>query len=201
MSLKVGSLSLERLKFSNLYSAYLGMSPREQTMALIGAAVALILVFVLPVTVASGRIGKLEREVQQGKGHLRDIIRAIDSYNRKKATLSQMQKSLAGGFDSSISTTLESMAEQSGIKEKIDSLKEKPTSPSDLFDIASVDVRLRRVSLEQLVDFLYRIENQPDKMLRLRQLSIKPRFDNKQEMDVSFTVSTYRLLEGVLEGM
>jgi len=201
MSLKVGSLSLERLKFSNLYSAYLGMSPREQTMALIGTAVALILVFVLPVTVASGRIGKLEREVQQGKGHLRDIIRAIDSYNRKKATLSQMQKSLAGGFDSSISTTLESMAEQSGIKEKIDSLKEKPTSPSDLFDIASVDVRLRRVSLEQLVDFLYRIENQPDKMLRLRQLSIKPRFDNKQEMDVSFTVSTYRLLEGVLEGM
>lgn len=201
MALKVGSLSLERLKFSNLYSAYFGMSPREQTAALIGAAVALVLVVVLPVAVASGRIGKLEKEVQQGRVQLREIMRAIDSYNRKKATLSQMQQTLAGGFDSSISTTLESIADQSGIKDKIDSLKEKPSTPSDLFDVASVDVRLKRVTLEQVVDFLYQIEHHPEKMLRLRQLSIKPRFDNKQEMDVSFTVSTYRLLEGATEGV
>ncbi len=201
MALKMGSLGLDRLKIANLYSAYFAMSPREQTVSLIGAAVVVILVVVLPITVASSRIGKLERESAQGRTQLREIIRAIESYDTKKAQLTQMQQSLAGGFDSSISTTLETIAEQSGIKDRIDSLKEKPAAPSDLFEEASVDVRLKRVTLQQTLDFLFAIENHPEKLLRLKQLSMKPRFDNKQEMDVNFTVSTYRLLEGVAEGV
>jgi general secretion pathway protein M len=201
MALKFGSLSLERFKIANLTSAYFGMSPREQTASLVGAAVVLVLVIVLPIAIASGRIGKLEKEVAQGRTQQKEIIRAIEGYSEKKAQLMQLQQTLAGGFDSSISTTLESMAEQAGIKDKIDSLKEKAAAPSDLFDEASVDVRLKRLTLQQTIDFLYAIEHNPDKMLRLRQLSIKPRFDNKQELDVAFTVSTYRLLEGATEGV
>ena len=201
MALKMGSLSLDRLRLSNLYSAYFGMSPREQTIALAVSAAVLVLIIVLPVTIASSRIGKLENEVAQGKSQLREIMHAIDSYNQKKAQLGQLQQTLAGGFDSSISTTLETIADQSGIKDKIDSLKEKPAAPSDLFDEASVDVRLKKVTLQQTIDFLYAIEHHQEKMLRLKQLSMKTRFDNKQEFDVSFTVSTYRLLEGVTEGV
>lgn len=201
MVLKAGTFSLERLKIANLYSAYFGMSPREQTIALIGAALVLILVVVLPIAIASSRIGKLERDVTEGRRQFKDIVRAIDLYEKKRNQLAGMQQQLAGGFDQSISTTLESIAEQNGIKEKIDSLKEKPAATTDLFEEASVDVRLKRVVLQQLVDFLYAIEHHPDKMLRLKQLSIKPRFDNKQDLDVSFTVSTYRLLEGATEGV
>lgn len=201
MALKVGNFSFERFRIANITSAYFAMSPREQTVALAGAAVVLVLVIVLPITIASGRIGRLEKEVALGRTQQREIVRAIDGYSQKKAQLTQLQQTLAGGFDSSISTTLESMAEQAGIKDKIDSLKEKAAAPSDLFEEASVDVRLKRVTLQQTIDFLYAIEHNQDKMLRLRQLSIKPRFDNKQELDVAFTVSTYRLLEGATEGV
>lgn len=200
MALKVGTFSLERLKVENLYNAYLGMTAREQTMALIGAAVVVILVVVLPVTVASSRISKLQREVNAGSSQLRDIMRAIESYDQRKAELEGTLQFLAGGFDSSISTTLESLAEKEGIQDRIDSLKEKAAAPSEIYDEASVDVRLKRVSLQQLVNFLYAIENQPDKVLRLKQISVKSRFDKKDQLDVSFTVSTYRLLEGAGEG-
>lgn len=201
MVLKAGTFSLERLKVANLYSAYFGMSPREQTVALVGAAVVLILIVVLPIAVASSRIGRLEREVAEGRRQFKEVVRAIDAYDRKRNQLVGLQQQLAGGYDQSISTTLESIAEQNGIKDRIDSLKEKPAATTDLFEEASVDVRLKRVLLQQLVDFFYAIEHHPDKMLRLKQLSIKPRFDNKQELDVSFTVSTYRLLEGATEGV
>ncbi len=200
MALKVGTFSLERLKVENLYNAYLGMTAREQTMALIGAAVVVILVVVLPVTVASSRISKLQREVNAGSSQLRDIMRAIESYDQRKAELEGTLQFLAGGFDSSISTTLESLAEKEGIQDRIDSLKEKAAAPSEIYDEASVDVRLKRVSLQQLVNFLYAIENQPDKVLRLKKISVKSRFDKKDQLDVSFTVSTYRLLEGAGEG-
>lgn len=199
MALK-GRFSFERLKIENLYNAYLGMNSREQTMALIAAAVVIILVVVLPITVASNRIGRLEKNVVQGRKQLRDVMRAIESYDSRRVYLDQLQKLFAGGFDSSISSTLESIAEKHGMKDRIDSLKERAVAPSELFDESSVDVRLKRVRLEQLVGFLHAIEDQPDTLLRLKKLSIKTRFDNKQDMDVSFTVSTYRLLEGVGEG-
>lgn len=201
MVLKVGGLSLERFRIENLYTAYFGMSPREQTMALVGAAVALVLVIVLPITIASNRIGKLEREVADGRKQFKGIMRAVETYDAKKTQLAQLQQTLASGYDAALTTTLESMAEQAGIKDRIDSLKEKAAAPSDLMEESAVDVRLKRVTLEQLVDVLYAIEHHPEKILRLKQLSIKPRFDNKQELDVSFTVSTARLLEGAAEGV
>lgn len=200
MALKAGSISLDRLKVQNLYNAYLGMQPREQTMALIAAAVILVLIVVLPVMVASGKIKKLERSIDEGNSQLKNITREIDDLNEAKVQLKQVEGTLAGGFDASISTTLETLAGKTGIKDRIDSLKEKPAAPSDLFDEASVDVRLKKVTLAELIDYLYSIEQNPERLLRLKRLEVKPRYDNKKEFDVSFQVSTYRLLEAAGAG-
>lgn len=195
MVLKIGGVSFDRLKIQNLYNAYLGMTPREQTMALVAAAVVLVLVVVLPVMVATGKIKKLERSIGEGNDQIRTIAREIDDLNLERARLNDVETSLAGGFDASISTTLETLAGKAGIKDRIDSLKEKPAAPSDLFDEASVDVRLKKVTLNEVIDYLYSIEQNPERLLRLKRLELKPRYDNKKEFDVSFQVSTYRLLE------
>ncbi len=199
MALRLGSINLKQLKLENVYNVYFGMSPREQTFALIGAAIVIVLVVVLPVFVASSRIGRLEKDLDQGRRQFRDVVRAIDSYNETRTELARLQQTLAGGFDSSISTTIESIAEKNNMKDQIDSLKAKATAPSDLFEESAVDVRLRKVELKPLIDFLYAIENDPDKMLRIKTLNLKPRYDNKKQLDVTFTVSTYRFLEGAGE--
>ena len=201
MALKVGGINLQKLKIENLYNIYFGMTPREQTTALIVAAAVLILIVVLPVWAASSRIDRLEQEVSQNKRQFRDVVRAIETYNKRKADLTVIQQSMATGYDASPSTTIEAIAEKNGMKDSIDSLKAKAAAPSDIFEESSVDVRLKRVRLPQLIDFLTAVENDPDKMLRIRVLDIKPRFDNKQDLDVAFTASTYRLLEGALEGI
>jgi len=195
MALKVGSIRIERFKLQNLYNVYLGMTPREQTVSLIAACAILLLIIVLPVSVGSSKISKLQKSIEDSNAQLKSVTREIDELNKAKAELAQVETTLAGGFDASISTTLESLAGKAAIKDRIDSLKEKPAAPSDLFDEASVDVRLRKVSLSQLVDYLYSIEQNPERLLKLKRLEVKPRFDNKKEFDVSFQVSTYRLLE------
>ncbi|MFH1831028.1 MAG: hypothetical protein ABH871_09710 [Pseudomonadota bacterium] len=200
MAFKMGPLNLKQLKLENIYNAYFGMSPREQTFALVGAVVVLVLVVVLPVVVASSRISRLEEDVVQGKRQFRDVMRAIESYNGRKTELSRLQQTLAGGYDSSLSTTIESLAEKNNMKDQIDSLKAKVTAPSDLFEESAVDVRLRHVELKPLIDFMYAIENDPEKALRIKTLSIKPRFDEKK-LDITLTVSTFRFLEGAVEGL
>lgn len=199
--MKLGRFDIGQFKIANLYNIYLGMNPKEQTVALVVAVVVVLLVLILPVTVASSRIGRLEKDVSRGRDQLREIMRAIEAYDGKTAELKQLQKMVGGGFDSSISSTLETIAETSGLKDKIDALKEKASAPSEIFDEASVDVRLKKVGLQQLVGYLNSIENNPNTLLRLKSLSIKTRFDNKQELNAAFTVSTYRLLEGTEEGI
>jgi len=54
-------------------------------------------------------------------------------------------------------------------------------------------VRLSKVTLPQLIDFLYSIEYDKTRLLRVKELRLRTRFDNKQLFDVSFQVSTYRL--------
>ncbi len=201
MALNLGRFSISSLKLDTLYNVYLGMNPREQTIALVAAIVVVLLVLILPVTVASSRISKLEDDANRGRGQIREVMRAIEGYDEKKVELEQLQKMVGGGFDSSISTTLETLAEKNEIKDKIDSLKERAAAPSEIFDEASVDVRLKKVTLQQLITYLHAIENNPNTLLRLKKLSIKSRFDNKQELNTSFTVSTYRLLEGAGENL
>jgi len=201
VAFKLGNIDFKHLKLESVYNAYFGMSPREQSFALAGAVIAVVLIVVLPVYVASSRIGRLEKEVVEGKRQFRDVVCSIDSYNAKRSELTGLQQALAGGFDASISSTIEAIADRNGLKEQIDSLKAKSVAPSDIYEESAVDVRLRRVRLEPLINFLYDLQNEPDKVLSVKGLVIKPRFDSKGEMDVSFSVSTYRLLEGAAEGI
>lgn len=199
MTLRIGRFSVERFKLDALYNVYLGMNSREQTMAMVAAGAIVLLVIILPVVIASGRIGRLEQDASRGREQIREVMNAIESYEARKGTLKQLQDAIGGGFDPSISTTLETLAEKNDIKDKIDSLKEKTVAPSEVFDEASVDVSIKKITLEKLIEYIQEIENNKSSLLRLKKLSIKTRFDNKQELDVTFTVSTYRLLEGAGE--
>ncbi len=195
MALKLGNIDLSQLKLANLYNTYLGMTSRDQTVALIVVGIILVLVVALPVTVASGKIDRLKQDLAKSSTQLKDLERAIGRYQDAQTELRAKEQQLSGGFDSAVATTLEGLASKAGIADRIDSLKEKPSATSDIVDEVAVDVRIKKVSLSELVSYLQSIEQDPDKLLRLSMLDIKPRYDNKKELDVSFAVSTYRLLE------
>ncbi|MBI4211649.1 MAG: type II secretion system protein M [Deltaproteobacteria bacterium] len=193
MALKGISFSWDKLKFDRLYATYLGMTPREQLFALGGSVLVVILVVVIPFIVASRSLSSLGRELEEGRKSFKQMTKQIENFHRAKAELTALEQTMTGGFDPAIASTLENLATKAGIQEKIDALKAKPQSPSDFIEQSSVDVRLKRVKLNELVGFLVDIENHPEKILRLENLDISPRYDNKQELDAAFTVSTFKL--------
>ena len=184
--------NFERFRFDQLYSTFMGMSSREQTIALISGIGGLLLVIFLPVGIASGTLSSLQKQIDASEQELQQIAREVDQYSRAQAELKALENALSNGYDATIATTLEALAERSGIKKHLDSLKEKPTQPSETLTQSAVDVRLKQVKLKELIDFLHDIENDPEKILKLDQLEVKPRFNSKQDFDASFTVSTYR---------
>jgi len=152
-----------------------------------------VLIVILPISLASSKIGSLEKSISTGRDKINDVARELEEYNRSRSRLSSVESQLRSGFDTSIATTIENFASQSGIKENVDSIKERATVPSEIYDEATVDVRISRVTLEQLVDFLYKIESDKSRVLRIKQIQMKPRYDNKKLIDVSFQVSTFKL--------
>jgi len=190
------SRSLNRLNLEALYNTFLGLTPREQTFALIGAGVALLIVVGLPVSLASSKLSSLEEAIEKGQENRRQVVRQIEGFQQMEGELKKVEGQLQGGFDATITTTMETLATEAGIKERIDSLKERPAVPSEFFDELAVDVRLTKVTLPQLTDLLYKIEHHSRLVLRVKQMQIKPRFDNKQLLDATFQVSTYRLQQG-----
>ncbi|MBU4483840.1 hypothetical protein KKA47_00285 [bacterium] len=195
MSIKSKYSIFERVNIDNLYNTFLGMTPREQTIAIVIAVGLLILFIVMPVSLASNKLNSMEKIIAQSHSKMDQIMVQIDDFNRVKAEVERIESSLKGGFDRTISTTMENLAEQSNIKENVQSLKEKPIVPTDLYDELSVDVSLSKVPLDQLIDYLYNIEQNKTKVLKVKKIQLKPRYDNKRLFDASFSVSTYRLTE------
>lgn len=183
----------KRFNVEALYNTFLGLNPREQMITLIGAGVALLLIIGLPLSLASGKLASLEGQIREGNEKRLEISRRLEGYQQLKKKLTQLETELEQGFEATVSSTLTSLAGQSGIEDRIQNIRERGATPSELFDEISVEVTLTKVTLPQLIDYLYKIEKDPKRILRIKEMRVKRRFDNKGLFDVQCQVSTYRL--------
>lgn len=184
---------LKRFHFETLTNTFLGLNPREQLFVLVGLSVLVLLIFGLPLGLASSKLGSLGEQISEGREKQREIIRKIDQYKTSSQKLKELESSIAKGFDATITTTMATLAEKSGIKDRIQNIRDKGATSAELYDKISVEVKITKVTIPQLIDYLYQIEQHPELFLRVDQIQIKRRFDNKQLMDVNLEVSTYRL--------
>lgn len=194
MALKSKYGSLKKISIDALYGTFMGLSPREQTMALVGAVVVLLLVIILPISLASGKISNMEKLLKESQDQMGEVAREIDSYNTTKSKLDGLQASFKKGGDAKLQSTVEEIANKVGMKDNIQSINEKGGgNPTELLDESSVEVRISKVDLQRLIEFFYNIENDPARVLRVTRMDIKPTFANRQLLDASFDVSTFKL--------
>lgn len=180
----------ERLNIEELYNTVIGLSQREQILAAAGAFLVLLLLIVLPVTCASSKLGKLEKQIVNHEKDVGKVLSKISEYKSRQAAFGQVQSKIKPKSQVQLTTRLESLANQSGISGNIDGLKEVPGTPGEDYEELVVSVRMSKLSLIQVIEFLYGIENQADINLLIRRLQLKPRYDNRQQFDVNFEVST-----------
>ena len=119
MSLRSKHSILGRLNLDGIYNAFLGLPPQQQTIAMIAVAVGLIIIILLPISLASGKIGKMEKKLGLSQKEMGSIVHEIEDYGRMKEQLKEMEGRIKSGYDASLSTTLESLASKAGINENI----------------------------------------------------------------------------------
>jgi hypothetical protein len=164
------------------------LSQRERTMVgAMGVTFLVMLTLIGGFLITDGLVSLEEKNADMRQA-LKDIELQRDSYLRAKAKVRQLETRLGqqpiqlGGF-------LEQAAKDSGVQ--IPESNEQPPAPAGKQWLErAIDLRLSRVPLESLTNFLHRIETGPN-LVVVKSMSIRTRDDKHQELDVDMTVCTY----------
>lgn len=182
---------------SPVVNAYLRLSSRERTLVgLAGGAITVILVYTMIwQPIEEERIQLTKRiqtkqhelvEMQQMRETYLDLLNQFD-LRQKIIEKADPHFSLFPHIESTVSQVL-------GGRDKIASMNPQNKEIGGAYREESVELKLNGVSLQQLVDLMYRIEKGPQP-LRLTRLQIKKRPREPSTFDVTATVSMLKALE------
>ena len=127
------------------------------------------------------RVKSLGEEYGLLKDRLRELTKAVKKEN--EALISVVEKVL---IDNDIERTSFSIK---------DSKIVLPDS-EDLYDESTVEVNVRKVPFNRVINILYTIQNR-DSFLKVSNLRLKTKFDKPELVDVSFKLSTFEFRQDV----
>ncbi len=167
-------------------------NPRERwLLVLVGvvtSAIVLDLVVIDPLSeradLAQANAAQLERDVARA-------LRIASDVRMLQGELASVEPRIRSGERTNLLSELEKLAAAAAISEsQLESIKERRVSANPRYPETRVEVSLRGTTLEQAVDYLYRIETAPI-LLIVRSLRVRARRGPEELVDVQFAVSTF----------
>jgi type II secretory pathway component PulJ len=165
------------------------LSARERSLVGAFAITFVVMVTLIVGFLISDGLSTMAEKNEAMRQALRDIETHRDSYLKLKAKAAQLETRI-GQTPIALGGYLEQAAKDAGVE-----IPESNEHPPQLtggkrWMERSVDLRLNRVRVEQLANFLKKIETGPN-LVVVTALRVKTRDDKHQELDVELTVATY----------
>ena len=143
--------------------------------------------FILPF---SSTRAKLRRSIQVDQGQLREVMLLSAEYQALQGDSGGIGKVLAGrkkGF--TLFSLLEKQAGQAGLKDRIKYMKPSKSQTKGQYNISSVEMQFEQITMRQLFDYLYRIED-PKNIIGIKRISIKRYKEKAGYVDATLQIST-----------
>lgn len=151
---------------------------------ILAAAVILVALAIVGETSAQ----RSNRLLRASRADLARFNELRDQFMKGHGELSPVEKRLLTPLvKESVSAIVEEISAAIGINKRISSVKSVDVSPEKGYQMNGAEFHIDGLTLNQVVNLLYRIENHPN-MLLVKDLSIKSRFDNSNMMDVTIQV-------------
>ncbi len=161
----------------------------------LGAGAAVILVVFLWLGVFAPyqeAMSRLDGSIASRQRQLEQVREVRQEYLQLQREMAEAEKRLVGkqaGF--SLFSFIEEITGNIGVRENLVSMRPQSSPTQGEYREESVEIRLERIGLDQLVRLLYAIET-ADVFLNVRAMRVKPRFDNRSQLDTTLTVSYYQ---------
>jgi len=169
---------------------------RDRRAIIIGAAGLCLLVLYLIFQSFSSGTNRMEKRVSQLESELIRIEGLRSEYLQSKKRISELSSEIREEEEPLISV-VERILLDENLERKNFSIKDvnlRISQSEDFYQEKSIDVELKNLSLKDLVDILYKIQNAPS-FLKVSNLNINTKFDKSDSMTVKLRVSTFEFKE------
>ncbi len=160
-------------------------SMSRQTLVFMLAALIVFVAAVSGSLFVAGRYARIKRVAAvKAREHGEFMVLKSEFLIKKNAMDSTLRKAYVSAEGRSAIAVVEEIGAMVGVKEHITSLKPLGETARMGFTVSGVEVRIERMDLNQLVNFLYLIENHRT-LLVIKEFKLKSRFEDPDYLDVT----------------
>lgn len=169
------------------------LGARQKKTVIAGAAVVAVIIFVqfafLPFLETKK---KMKRSIALNEATLKEVYKLDSEYASIKQDTSAVQAALARRApDFSLFSFIEKKAGETGVRGNIKSLQPSRPVAAGPFEEVSADIKLEKVTLKQVVDFLAATES-GEQAIALRRLSLSRSSDNPEYLSAQIQLVTFQ---------
>ena len=132
----------------------------------------------------------LDARIERNEKRLQELIGLEKKYRQARAENDRLEQRLANRRnDFNLFAFLEGLAGRDGVKQQIEFMRPSQKPISDSYQEEQVELRLKGVSLERLVPYIYHIETAPEQV-RIKRVSIRPNRRDRSLLEVDMVLVT-----------
>ncbi|PLX85327.1 MAG: hypothetical protein C0617_04445 [Desulfuromonas sp.] len=134
---------------------------------------------------------RLDAQIATRQRQLQEVQAMRQDYLQLQQRVAEAEKRLDSGQAFSLFSFVEGLTAEVAAKGNLVYMRPQPAGVQDDFKEESVEIKLEKIRLDQVVNLLYRIDT-AKAYLKVKNLRLKPRFDDRTELDAVLTISSFR---------
>ncbi len=167
------------------------LSQRERIMLAIGGVAVIIMICFMSSFILSKKVEMAKTRTVAKSKQLSELMALQSTYAKRELSGRQLQNKLKANKTRLISH-LETAAKNAGVE--IGNMTPHDSNPdSDGIVETSVTIKLQRLSITRLQEFLMRVESGTQGLVFIKSLNVTKRFDDKTLLYVELAISTYKI--------
>ena len=168
------------------------LNQRERLfVAVAGVALALVLLYLAVLVPYRNALTRLDNQIEGRGRQLQEVQTLRAEYLALQQETTQIERLLENRRDFSVLSFLENLVESTAGRENLLSMRPQSPLTRNQFILESVEIKLEKLDLRQVLEMLWSIEKSTSPM-QVSALYLKQRFDNRAQLDATMTVTTLR---------
>lgn len=145
--------------------------------------------------------GKIKRAVPIHQKKLNEIVMLDAQFALQKAKIVKVKQAMSmRPADFSLFAYLEKKAAQAGVKGNIKSLNSSRGSQTAHYEESLIDIKLDKITIKQLTDFLYYAESPAD-LIKIKRITVSKMKENPEYLTVQLQLASFQILAKFPGGM
>lgn len=133
---------------------------------------------------------KMKKSISLNSRKLAEMVMMDEAFADQEAQIARIKTVLASRHDFTLFSYLEKKALAARVKGSIRQMNSMQGTKSASFEESLIDMKLDRLTIRQLMEFLYQVES-PDEMVKIKRITIDKMKESPEYISAQVLVASY----------